>query len=126
MATAANLLAGDLDYVLDGTVSLEEVLDNPAYADGPLTSCFHGLQHFLADAGLRAKDSAYRQMQEAELRKLILLLRSGADESTLRKISFLGVSDVQTFLARLWPSRGLAERVDQAFAQCWRQFCRLA
>ena len=95
MANAADLLAGDLERVLGWTVLLEKVLDDPAYVDGPLTSCSHGLQHFLLDAELRAKDSAYRQMQEAELRKLIVLLRSGADEPILRKISFLGASNVQ-------------------------------
>ena len=56
MANAADMLAGDLERVLNGTASLEKVLDDPAYADNPLTSCFHGLQHFLLDAELRAKE----------------------------------------------------------------------
>ena len=75
-------------------MSLHRVIDDPANAGEPLASCFHGLQHFLMDEDIRAEDSAYRQMQESEMRKLIELLRSDVGGETLARVSLLGRSDV--------------------------------
>lgn len=92
MATAKSL-AQKLEAVLAGSHALECVLKDPANFEGPAKAAFHGLQHFLADADVRAKDSAYRTMQEEEMLKLIRLLKSGADATALSRISFLGLSD---------------------------------
>ena len=74
------------------SLSLESVLDDPTNFEGPAEASFHDLQHFLADADIRAKDSAYRTMQEGEMQRLIRLLKSGANAQALAKITFLGVS----------------------------------
>ncbi|MBD8530576.1 MULTISPECIES: hypothetical protein [unclassified Massilia] len=92
MTKTNEALAAELQCVLDGMAKLQDVLDNPVNQGDELQSCFHGLQHFLADEDIRAKDGAYRQMQEAEMRKLIRLLRSGADCSLLSTVHFLGTS----------------------------------
>lgn len=89
----AQVLADQLQDVLDGLKMLDDVINDPVNAGDPLASCFHGLQHFLADADIRAKDVEYRQMQETEMRKLIQLLRIGADGKALSKIHFLGTSN---------------------------------
>jgi hypothetical protein len=87
---STNLLANHLEMVLEGRITLEEILKfEPA-----LAHCLHRLQHFLADEDIRRKDHTYRSMQESEVRKLIRLLRSNADSSALSAISFLGRSDV--------------------------------
>ena len=91
MATA-DALAQKLEAVLDGTLTLESVLNDPTNFEGAAKASFHGLQHFLADADIRAKDSAYRNMQESEMLRLIHLLKSGADATVLSKVSFLGGS----------------------------------
>jgi hypothetical protein len=92
MTKANETLAAQLQRVLDGVVRLQDILDDPANQGDELQSCFHGLQHFLADEDIRARDNEYRQMQEAEMRKLIRLLRSGADCSLLSTVHFLGTS----------------------------------
>jgi hypothetical protein len=95
MNTAAELLASDLQRVLEGAMRLEDVLEDPRHVHGrPLAACFHGLQHFLMDEDFRAKDPEYRKMQEDEMRKLIRLLETEADEETLRCIHFLGRTHV--------------------------------
>lgn len=93
MATAESL-AQMLESVLAGSLALERVLEDAANFEGEAKASFHGLQHFLADADIRAKDNA---MQQSEMLKLIHLLKSGADATALSKISFLQVSDVQVF-----------------------------
>jgi hypothetical protein len=62
--------------------------------DGPgfLAHVWDGLEHFLADADIRAKDDGYREMQEEELGRLIDLLRAEAPAEQLRRITFLGPS----------------------------------
>jgi len=92
MATTALDLADQLQRVLDGIISLDEVLEDPGNQGDPLESCRHGLQHFLSDGDIRCTDADYREMQETEMRKLIALLRSGADRSVLSQIHFLGSS----------------------------------
>jgi hypothetical protein len=85
-------LAQKLDAVMAGTLLLESVLADPAHFEGAAKASFHGLQHFLADADIRAKDRAYREMQYGEMQKLIRLLKSGAGAEVLARITFLRVS----------------------------------
>lgn len=85
-------LANMLEAVLAGSLSLESVLADLTNFEDSTKVAFHGLQHFLTDADIRAKNSWYRTMQENEMRKLIGLLKSGADTRAIAKISFLGVS----------------------------------
>lgn len=92
MTKTSESLAVQLQRVLDGEAKLQDVLDDRINQGNELQSCFHGLQHFLADDDIRAKDTEYRQMQEAEMRKLIRLLRSGAECSVLSSVHFLGTS----------------------------------
>ena len=47
------------------------------------------IEHFLADADIRARDPGYKAMQEGALSKVITALRSG-DVKLARHISFLG------------------------------------
>jgi len=97
MAAEALDLADQLQRVLDGVLSLDHVLEDPSNQGDLLESCLHGLQHFLSDDDIRAKDPGYREMQETEMRKLIALLRSGADNRVLSQIHFLGRSKVCAF-----------------------------
>jgi hypothetical protein len=85
-------LADQLEAVLAGTVDLHAVLDNAASFGEPMESCFHGLCHYRDDADIRDRDSAYRSMQDGEMRKLIQLLRAGATPAILARVSFLRVS----------------------------------
>ena len=50
------------------------------------------LDHYFADADIRERDPAYRRMQDAEMEKLLTLLRTGAPDAELAKINFLGFS----------------------------------
>jgi hypothetical protein len=86
-------LAQKLEAVVAGVLSLESVLADPAHFEGAAKASFYGLQHFLADADIRAKDSAYREMQYGEMQKLIHFLKSGAGAEALAKITFLRVSN---------------------------------
>ena len=92
MPIRSESLAEKLEVVLQGVVPLESMLTDTANFDGVAESCLHGLQHFLADADIRARDKSYMAMQENELRKLIKLLRSGADSKALAAVTFLGSS----------------------------------
>lgn len=83
-------LASELDRVLAGAVDLGDVLEKAPSFGEPMNQCFHGLQHYLSDADIRAKDPEYRSMQESEMRRLIGLLRSETPISDLRLITFLG------------------------------------
>lgn len=87
-----NQLADALEKVLCGHVELGVVLEQPLRFHPAIESCFHGLHHFLADQDIRSKDPAYRKMQETEMRRLIVLLRSGAAPEEIRRITFLGSS----------------------------------
>lgn len=89
MRVTASSLAALLQRVLAGEAPIEAVLERNEIFEGELAGCFHGLQHFAADTDIRAKDAGYREMQEGEMRRLIALLKSGADRATLEKISFL-------------------------------------
>lgn len=50
------------------------------------------LSHYLDDEDLRLIDEWTHTMQKSEMKKLIFLLKSGASEEELQKISFLGYS----------------------------------
>ena len=47
------------------------------------------LEHYLADGDIRERDAAYRTMQDADMQRLVTLLRTGAPDSELTKIHFL-------------------------------------
>lgn len=50
---------------------------------------WENLEHYLADADIRAKDDQYRLMQDSEMVKLITLLRTGGSLRDLARIDFL-------------------------------------
>lgn len=50
------------------------------------------LEHYLVDTEIRERDPTYRAMQNAEMGRLIALLRAGAPDGDLVKIHFLGYS----------------------------------
>ena len=85
-------LADQLEGVLAGTVDLQAVLEDAMRFNGPLAHCYSNLFHFLSDADIRARDPAWRTMQESEMRKLMVLLRSEAPATKLGRISFLDAS----------------------------------
>jgi hypothetical protein len=82
-------LANRLEGVLVRSEALDLLLEEPGPLSEALRPCFHGLQHYLADEDIRAKDEKYRQIQENEMLLLIRLLRTGAEPSRIRSISFL-------------------------------------
>jgi hypothetical protein len=53
---------------------------------------WQNIEHYLADADIRARDPGYRAMQDSELAKLLKSLREGASEPELARIHFLGPS----------------------------------
>ena len=85
-------LAEKLEGVLAGTMDILALLDDALSYGEPMKHCYHGLWHYQSDADIRAKDPAYRSMQDSEMRKLIDLLRTEAPGSKLSRVSFLGVS----------------------------------
>jgi hypothetical protein len=86
-------LASRLEGVLGRGEALHLLLEEPGPLSEALRPCFHGLQHYLADEDIRAKDEKYRQMQENEMLALISLLRTGADPSRVARISFLSPTE---------------------------------
>ena len=87
-------LVADLRDVATGR--LEESQFRAKYmhprAPAVLEHIWGGLAHFLSDADIRAKDAAYREMQERELDRLIQVLLKCGSEEELRHITFLGQS----------------------------------
>lgn len=59
-----------------------------------MASAWHGIEHWLADADIRACDPEYRRMQEAEMERLIELVASGAPQSELKRASFWRVASL--------------------------------
>ena len=89
----ANRLADDLESLQTGALSPSEFQARLQNVDERvLNGVWHGLQHYLADFDIRARDSGYRAMQDSEMEKLVRLLRAGASEGELAKIHFLGYS----------------------------------
>ena len=88
-------LASDLDAVLSGALSERDfgLRYGGSVPESPLLAAtWGGLQHYLADADIRAKDEGYRTMQNAEMSKFIRLLRQDASIADLARISFLGTT----------------------------------
>ena len=93
MGSSAEHLSDDLQSVLEGALSPEQFrARNPiAGHAGLLETVLCLVEHYLVDADVRKQDVSYRDMQDAEMRKLIEMLRSGRlDEAA--KIHFLGDS----------------------------------
>jgi hypothetical protein len=87
-------LANDLESLAAGTVSEADFRDKYAAAESPavLRIIWPNLEHYLADADIRRRDLSYRAMQDAEIAKLVRLLRARAPDAELAKIHFLGRS----------------------------------
>jgi hypothetical protein len=87
-------LANDLELLGHGSVSEDEFRARySSRQDATVaTTVWPYLEHFLSDADIRARDEDYRTMQEAELAKLVSLLRADAPDSELCKVTFLGYS----------------------------------
>jgi hypothetical protein len=87
-------LANDLESLAAGPVSEADFRDKYAAAESPavLRIIWPNLEHYLADADIRRRDPSYRAMQDAEMAKLVRLLRVGASDVELAKIHFLGRS----------------------------------
>jgi len=83
----------DLEQHLNGKADasyLREKYRNSDNSDISLIMC--SVEHFLSDSDIRSKDIRYRKMQEDEMIKLILYLRSGKFDDA-RLISFLHKSN---------------------------------
>jgi hypothetical protein len=87
-------LASDLEGLLEGSVTEDQFRSRrhmSANETGVIESLLANLDHYLADADIRSKDSAYREMRDGELKTLISALRSGRIGDAL-KVNFLGPS----------------------------------
>jgi hypothetical protein len=88
-------LAADLELLRRGRLSVTEFRARYQTNGGDtlFDAIAENLEHYLSDGDIRARDPAYRAMQEAELTKLIGLLESGAPAERLRRITFLASSE---------------------------------
>lgn len=91
----AKRLADDLESLLTGQLS--EGAFRTRYegdvADSTLLDAIWGnLDHYWADSDIREREPVYRAMQNAEMEKLVRLLRAGAPDSELTKVNFLRYS----------------------------------
>jgi hypothetical protein len=94
----ANRLADDLESLRTGRLSEREFRAKCEAALHPFTLTdviWPNLEHYLADLDIRERDPDYRAMQEGEMDKLVQLLRTGAPDVELARISFLGYSRVR-------------------------------
>jgi len=84
-------LADALEALLRGVLTEEQFRrQNPTRTAGrDLEPVLANIEHFLADADIRARDPRYKAMQEGAVSKVITALRSG-DVNMARHISFLG------------------------------------
>jgi hypothetical protein len=89
-----NLFADDLESLRSGNLSEREFRAKYEGHAAPavVRAIWPNLEHYLSDRDIRARDSRYRAMQDAELAKLIRLVRIGAPDSELTTITFLRVS----------------------------------
>jgi hypothetical protein len=86
-----SLLADDLQRLLEGQLD-ETAFRNrhsPPWHGAVIETIMANVEHFLADSDIRARDPAYREVQESEMRKLIALLR-GERLDEAQRITFLG------------------------------------
>ena len=91
----ANRLVDDLQSLLTGGFSeLEFRTKYPAASAAPdlPNEIWASLEHYLTDADIRNRDARYRALQDAEMEKLIGLLRVGGSDSELIKVTFLSTS----------------------------------
>jgi hypothetical protein len=90
----AKRLADDLESLRTGMLSESEFRAKCQSAVVPelLGVIWPNLEHYLADFDIRDRDPDYRAMQDAEMAKLVRLLRAGAPDDELADISFLGYS----------------------------------
>jgi hypothetical protein len=58
-----------------------------------LQAIWHGLQHYFADADIRARDPDYGRMQKQELERLVERLEGRSSPKDLARVSFLGPSE---------------------------------
>jgi hypothetical protein len=90
----ASRLADELEALRSGTLTESQFRAKCQATIAPdlLSVTWEYLEHYLADCDIRERDSDYRVMQDAEVEKLVPLLRAGASDAELRKIHFLGHS----------------------------------
>jgi hypothetical protein len=90
----ANRLADNLESLRTGTLSESDFRGKYQAGIVPdlLNVIWPNLEHYLADFDIRERDPDYRVMQDAEMEKLVRLLRAGAPDAELVKIHFLGYS----------------------------------
>jgi hypothetical protein len=85
-------LASDLEALLKGALTAEDFRSR--YQSSPtsavIDAIWGNLEHYLADADIRARDPEYRAMQNGEMLKLIGLVREDAPIVELRRVNFLG------------------------------------
>jgi hypothetical protein len=84
-------LASDLEALMGGDLTEEDFRRRyrSELAARLLDAIWHNLEHYLADASIRAKDVNYRTMQDGEMLKLIQLLRGDAPLVELQRVNFL-------------------------------------
>jgi hypothetical protein len=90
----ANRLADYLESLRSGTLLASEFREKCQAPAAPdlLNVIWPNVEHYLADFDIRERDLDYRAMQDAEMEKLVRLLRAGAPDAELAKIHFLGYS----------------------------------
>lgn len=90
----ANRVADDLESLRTGTLSAADFRAKWQVALVPelLNVIWPNLEHYPADDDIRERDAGYCAMQDAEMRKLVRLLRAGAPDAELVKVHFLGYS----------------------------------
>jgi hypothetical protein len=91
----ANRLADDLESLQTGRLSESEFrakCQAATVVPELLGVILPNLDHYLDDLDIRERDPRYRVMQDAEMDKLVRLLRAGASDAELAKINFLGNS----------------------------------
>ena len=89
-----NVFADDLESLRAGILSVGEFRAKYEWNATPAVAraIWSNLEHYLSDGDIRARDPAYRAMQDTELTKLVRLVRIGAPDSELTTITFLRVS----------------------------------
>jgi len=89
-----NRLADDLESLRADTMSVNEFRAHYEWnaASAVVRAIWSNLEHYFSDGDVRARDPVYRAMQETELSKLIRLVRIGAPDSELVRITFLHTS----------------------------------
>jgi len=87
-------LAVDLEKVAHGELSADTVIERhrAKAADSRVEAVLSNLSHFASDADIRARDPKYREMQLAELSKLVTLLRKDMPVESIARITFVHVS----------------------------------